>query len=87
MKADPEPSPATERDKPRKPARLPRWIVALATLVLAGVAIVILCGYWGLGWIGVADKTFWDYLRLLIVPAALALGVAWLNWEAFTERR
>jgi uncharacterized protein YjbI with pentapeptide repeats len=25
------------------------------------------------------DKTLWDYLELLIVPAALALGVFWLN--------
>lgn len=31
------------------------------------------------GWVGVAGKTFWDFLELLIVPAALAIGVYWLN--------
>ena len=31
------------------------------------------------GWVGVADKKFWDYLELLFVPAALAIGVYWLN--------
>jgi hypothetical protein len=37
------------------------------------------------GWVGVADKTFWDYLELLIVPAALAIGVYLLN-RAQSER-
>jgi len=37
------------------------------------------------GWVGVADKKFWDYLELLIVPAALAIGVYWLN-RAQSER-
>jgi uncharacterized protein YjbI with pentapeptide repeats len=37
------------------------------------------------GWIGVADKKFWDYLDLLIVPAVLAFGVYWLNRRQ-TER-
>ena len=30
-------------------------------------------------WAGLADKTLWDYLELLIVPAALAIGIYWLN--------
>jgi uncharacterized protein YjbI with pentapeptide repeats len=61
--------------------RVPRWLAVLAVLALAGVVVgVILYGYLERpGWIGVADKRFWDYLDLLIVPAALALGVYWLN--------
>src|SRR5687767_13929296 len=54
--------------------------MVVAALVLVGVGGVIVYGYLaGPGWIGVADKTFWDCLELLIVPAALALGVYWLN--------
>jgi hypothetical protein len=33
----------------------------------------------GARYFGIADKKFWDYLALLIVPAALAFGVYWLN--------
>jgi hypothetical protein len=56
------------------------WRVVLAVLVLGGVVEVIIYGYLERpGWIGVADKRFWDCLDLLIVPAALALGVYWLN--------
>jgi len=41
---------------------------------------VIVYGYLATpGWIGVSGKKFWDYLELLIVPAALALGVYLLN--------
>jgi hypothetical protein len=42
-----------------------------------GVVIgVIVYGYLAKpGWTGVTNKKFWDYLELLIVPAALALGV------------
>jgi len=36
-------------------------------------------------WVGVSDKEFWDYLKLLIVPTAIAFGVAVLNWMQ-TER-
>jgi hypothetical protein len=31
------------------------------------------------GGLGLEDKTLWDYLDLLFVPAALALGAYWLN--------
>jgi uncharacterized protein YjbI with pentapeptide repeats len=54
--------------------------VVSAALTLTAVVGVIVYGYLAKpGWIGVADKTFWDYLELLIVPAALAIGVYWLN--------
>jgi len=56
------------------------WLIVLAVLVLGGVAEVIIYGYLERpGWIGVSGKKFWDYLELLLVPAALALGVYWLN--------
>jgi len=45
-----------------------------------GVICVIVYGYLARpGWIGVSGKKFWDYLELLIVPAALAVGVYLLN--------
>jgi hypothetical protein len=31
------------------------------------------------GWVGVADKTLWDWLQLLVVPAVLAAGGLLLN--------
>jgi hypothetical protein len=67
------------RDKERrmKAATFARWIVVIAALALVGV---IIYGYLAKpGWVGVSDKKVWDYLKLLIVPAALALGVYWLN--------
>jgi uncharacterized protein YjbI with pentapeptide repeats len=49
---------------------------------------VIIYGYLDRpGWVGVSDKKFWDYLELLIVPAALAIGVAWLNWAQRKRER
>jgi hypothetical protein len=57
---------------------LPLWLVVLAVLALGGALGIIL--YWGhVGkpwWEGGGDKKFWDYLELLIVPAAIAIGVA-----------
>jgi len=79
MKAGTEPSPTADHEDQAR--RVPRWLVVLAALVLAGVVVgVIVCGYLARpGWIGVSGKKFWDYLELLIVPAALAFGVYWLN--------
>jgi uncharacterized protein YjbI with pentapeptide repeats len=52
------------------------------------VVSVIVYGYVARpGWIGVSGKKFWDYLELLIVPAALAVGVAWLNWAQRKRER
>jgi uncharacterized protein YjbI with pentapeptide repeats len=54
----------------------------LAAVALAVMIILIVYGYLdrpGSGLIGVANKRLWDYLELLIVPAALALGVYRLN--------
>jgi hypothetical protein len=78
MTAETGPSPAADSEEQSR--RVPRWVMIVAALVLVGVVGVIVYGYLARpGWIGVADKTFWDYLELLIVPAALALGVYWLN--------
>jgi uncharacterized protein YjbI with pentapeptide repeats len=75
------------RSQPEEYARsssLLRRVVVLAAFALAGVVVgVIVYGYLdmpGSKLIGVANKNFWDYLDLLIVPAALALGVYLLNW-------
>ena len=57
-----------------------RLVLVLSTLALAGVLGIL---YWGQvskpWWEGASDKDFWDYLELLVVPAALALGIWWLN--------
>jgi uncharacterized protein YjbI with pentapeptide repeats len=89
MKAETESSWADEPEEPRRSDlawfgwRLV-WIGGIATLALVlGVVGVILYGYLAEpvpGWVGVSDKKFWDYLELLIGPAVLAVGAAWLNW-------
>src|SRR5215216_283686 len=53
----------------------------MASQGLGGVVEVIIYGYLEKpGWIGVSSKQFWDYLDLLIVPAAIAIGVTVFNW-------
>jgi hypothetical protein len=76
-----ETAPPTATDHKQQTRRVPRWLVVLAALTLAGVVVgVIVYGYLARpGWIGVSGKKFWDYLELLIVPTALAVGVYWLN--------
>jgi hypothetical protein len=64
-----------------------RWATPMRILTLAAslTAVALTAGilYYGYkakpGWMGVANKELWDYLDLLIVPVALAIGVAWLN--------
>jgi hypothetical protein len=58
-----------------------KWTVGdrrLALLAIGiGLVIVIIavCGYvFGWEWTGLAKRTFWDWLSLLIVPIVLALG-------------
>src|SRR3712207_673626 len=70
---------------PRRIKRVPMrnlkwWAVGIAALSLVLVVGVIIYGYRTKpGWVGVSGKTVWDYLELLIVPAALAIGAAWLT--------
>ena len=81
----PQPSETAEKSEEQS-SRVQLWPVVLAVLVLGGVVEVIIYGYLERpGWIGSSGKQFWDYLDLLIVPAALALGVYWLNRRQ-TER-
>jgi hypothetical protein len=50
------------------------------------IRLAILLG--GLLLLGSAvDKPLWSWLQLLIVPAALAIGVAWLNWAQRKRER
>jgi uncharacterized protein YjbI with pentapeptide repeats len=56
------------------------WGVVITLLALVGGLIIYSYADWpGARYFGIADKNFWDYLELLIVPAALAFGVYWLN--------
>jgi uncharacterized protein YjbI with pentapeptide repeats len=72
--------PETAEESEEQSSRVQLWLIVLAVLVLGGVVEVIIYGYVERpGWIGSSGKQFWDYLDLLIVPAALALGVYWLN--------
>jgi uncharacterized protein YjbI with pentapeptide repeats len=76
--AEPESSRGAEHHE--QSSRGPRLGLITALAILAGVVIVIIYGYLERpGWIGSSGKQFWDYLDLLIVPAALAFGVYWLN--------
>jgi hypothetical protein len=86
--AETEHPPNNEQEERRKPRVVPRWVVIGALVIFAGVVIVLVYGYLARpGWIGVSNKTFWDYLELLIVPAALEIGVYLLNRAQESERQ
>ncbi len=66
----------------------PRWLVVrvLGAIALMIAGIILYLGHMGKPWWeGARDKEFWDYLELLIVPAALAIGVYLLD-RAQSER-
>jgi uncharacterized protein YjbI with pentapeptide repeats len=79
--AETDPTQASELEEGSKEhsSSIPTMAVVLATVVLVGIIVYGYLDMPGSGWIGVANKKFWNYLDLLIVPAALALGVYWLN--------
>src|SRR5919106_2784525 len=62
----------------------PWWKDNWPVLALVALAVVIATitglGY-GLGWAwtGLATKSAWDWLQLLIIPVLLALGAFWFN--------
>jgi uncharacterized protein YjbI with pentapeptide repeats len=76
-----EPPPTSELKERSKEhsSSIPTRGAILAAAVLLGIIVYGYLDMPGSGWIGVANKKFWDYLDLLFVPAALALGVYWLN--------
>ena len=54
-----------------------KWVIFLAVstgLLLSAVVV------FGDGW-GLSCKSLWDWMELLVIPAALALGVWWLKRE------
>src|SRR5215207_8327779 len=71
MTPETQPSPETEE----RPSRVRGRTAAPAAVVMTGVVlgVVIIYAYF------VADKTLWDLLELLIVPAALLIGGYLLN--------
>jgi uncharacterized protein YjbI with pentapeptide repeats len=60
-------------------SRNPRWVM-LVLVGVAGLVGVFVHGYLAKPeWVGVADKTLWDWMQLLIVPLMLAGGGFLLN--------
>jgi uncharacterized protein YjbI with pentapeptide repeats len=86
--ADTEHQPADDQEDPQRSSVIPGWVFITVLAIFAGVVIVIIYGYLARpGWVGVSDKTFWDYLDLLIVPAAIAIGAAFINWMQSERQR
>ena len=80
MVADTDHQPADDQEDLRNDAKIPSWVYISTLVIFACVVIVIIYGYLARpGWVGVSGKKFWAYLDLLIVPAALAIGVYLLN--------
>jgi uncharacterized protein YjbI with pentapeptide repeats len=80
--ADSEERASKEASSEEQASGIPTWLVVTAAFALTVVAIVIVYGYLARpkpDWIGVTNKNVWDWLDLLVVPAALAIGVYWLN--------
>lgn len=52
-----------------------RRLALLAVGIGLAIVIIAVCGYiFGWEWTGLAKRTFWDWLSLLIVPIVLAMG-------------
>jgi hypothetical protein len=64
-----------------------RGAIVVVAIVLVVVIALIVVGY-RFGWTGFTGKTLWDWLQLLIVPLALAIGGFWLSQiQKTTEER
>jgi hypothetical protein len=80
VESSPPSAPDSNDKSEKRSSSIPLWLVVSAVIAVGGVVEVVIYGYLETpGWVGVSDKKFWDYLELLVVPAALALGVYWLN--------
>jgi hypothetical protein len=77
----PAPDPGDKSDKSDESSRsVPLWLVVFAVIAVGTVIEVVIFGYLEKpGWVGAANKKFWDYLELLVVPAAVAAGVFLLD--------
>jgi hypothetical protein len=76
----PETEFASNRTSEEKSSRIATWLVVIAVLALVIVMIVYSYADWpGSKFVGIANMKVRHYLELLIVPAALAFGVFWLN--------
>jgi uncharacterized protein YjbI with pentapeptide repeats len=87
---EPQPHEQTAKDRPETIGDLllkrlgidpNRWTIGDRRLALLGIGIgltiliIAVCGYvFGWEWTGLAKRTFWDWLSLLVVPLVLALG-------------
>jgi hypothetical protein len=80
---EPQPNEQSAGDLPLKTLGIDpnKWTVGDRRIALLGVGIgltiviIAVCGYvFGWEWTGLAKRTFWDWLSLLIVPIVLALG-------------
>src|SRR5215203_1048275 len=84
----PQPPEPAEKKSEEQSRRVQLWLIVLVVLTLVVGLIVYSYADWpGAGYMGVADKRIWDYLDLLIVPAALAIGVYLLNRAQERERQ
>jgi len=56
-------------------------IIIFSLVILIALIIVVIIGYllkWG--WMGLSQKTLWDWLQLLIIPVVLAVGGYLFNY-------
>ena len=63
-------------------------LIMILLVVLVILVVVVTIGYvfhWG--WTGLSQKTLWDWLQLLIIPAVLAVGGYLFNFAASRTER
>jgi uncharacterized protein YjbI with pentapeptide repeats len=65
----------------------PLMVVAITILVVGLLALVIFGYLLRLAWTGFFNKTLWDWLQLLIIPAVLAVGGYLFNFAASRNER
>ena len=64
------------------------FVIIILLVALIFLVIVVIIGYlfhWG--WTGLSQKTLWDWLQLLIIPAVLAVGGFLFNFVASKNER
>lgn len=57
------------------------WVVAAASLVVPALIVFIAAAYgFGWRWTGFPGQTLFDWFKILVFPAAVALGTVLLNY-------